>query len=890
VLVAVVGGGILLSTLASDVFRWDPIGVETRCGEWPFTCAIGTGLGVTAFAVAAGFAFWSLLRKQRLVALYRTRVRRLPGLRQRAAARISPQGRRDARQAGIVPRADLYALIVEDLRRGSPRPQLIVGAIGTGKSFAMNGLVRELAAKHFVPVQVDISRAKPGLDLLGLARDRFKRAMERDLLRSDEDFGVWQQIQRERRLVVLVDGLGGPGRRTPERDDIVRDALQRAAEDDYGLVVAARPEDVPEGLNVAVFELGPLDVGEAADFVVNQARSRAERRRAVDGRETVNAFLAAAEITETPFYLDYIAELHAAGRLAEMSVDRRPRFGLRLDLLEEYVMALMSAHARPEARLLGTSRTEVVDALAVAAHTNLSDAGDGPVSVPDHRPEDAFRAAEDAKRLELADTVDGQIRFRHAILEGYLAALQVVDGDAPVEECRRLLSTTRDEPGARTGVAVAIAGGLLAAGTPDAAAAVARAIVATAGERSDGTSFPLITGAIDIATLLDGAHADRVLSDIADFARDRIDDPQPKDPAVERIRVAARLRRIGGTQACRALWHLTADSEYLVRLAAARRLAELGDVACGFLERELSAMPAATGRVDEQQLQRWGVEAWLLPSLHATGDASREWVAERIGAWLAVPWEHAHPALEASLAQGFKFAATRSAERLARPDLEIKWARCLLARARFWYAKVNLLQAVTVWDMRAGPPYDAARAVIRPLVSGGHPFVCRTARLCRDALGGDIVRHVWADEAAVSRRATSGPWPHSPVAEGWRALGDRASMLMGDVILALNLIEGDSRDTGGDRRDRIERACVEKAPVCLGPPADLERLRVGGTQAVVGSTCTARCDQQLCPYPARARPTYRGELTEAFCRHQADIRGRRQSRALWLEMEQRVQA
>ena len=84
-------------------------------------------------------------------------------------------------------------------------------------------------------------------------------------------------------------------------------------------------------------------------------------------------------------------------------------------------------------------------------------------------------------------------------------------------------------------------------------------------------------------------------------------------------------------------------------------------------------------------------------------------------------------------------------------------------------------------------------------------------------------------------------------------------------------------------------ACVDALPRCLTARDGLDLLRVTGTRATESSACSHRCGQGLCPYPARARPTYRGEVTEAFCRHQASLRYGR-ARRLWLEMEARVQA
>jgi hypothetical protein len=879
--------GVIALSLA---LRWDRLGIEDGCTARPFTCGMGTGLAVTLFAVATGFTFWTLVRKERLVALYLKRVRGLPRRWRRVFAFVRRSGRGAAPRSGMVPRPDLDQLVIDELRRGGPRPQLIVGPIGSGKTFAMAGLARALAAKRFVPVRVELGDGGGDIDFLALARDRFSREMRRDLLRDGEDFGVWQRLEREGRLVVLIDGLGAPPGRQTAWHARVRDAICSAAEDDYGLVVAARPEDVPDGLNVSVYELGPLDVERAADFVVSHANGSAHGN---DGREVITTFLRAAEVAETPFYLDYIVELHTAGRLAMMPVDHPRRFQLRLDLLEEYVLALMSANAQRDTRLLGTSRVDLLDALAGAARDSV--ARGVPVSLRGRGVSDARRSTEDARRLGLVQRTATGDRFRHAIIEGYLAALDIVGGPDPVGTCEGLLQGTGDAAGERagrnSGVAVAIAGGLLAAEAPDDASAVAGAIVRAATHKTDGGSFPLVTAAADIASLLPDERRRDVAADIAEFVRVRARAPAPGDHPLERSRLAGRLKAMRGEDAARALWALAHDKDYLVRLTAARRLAELGDTAVAVIERSLDEVSERrdADTTDDALLCR-SLECWLLPSLYATARARRTWVGERLAHWLALPPGADHPVVEASLAQGFKLAAIRPAARVEGPVEEARWAATLLEGVRFWYSQVNLLQAVTVWD--AGRPHhESAHRVIGARVSHPHTFVRRTARLCLEALDGHVRRSIWSDEAAVSSRAVSGQWPDSPVAEGWWALGPEASRLMADIILALNLIEGDGRQGRGaaERRARMNRVCVPDLAHCLGPPPLPDRLRVGGTLALSPSACANGCGQRLCPYPARTQPTYRGELSEAFCRHQASLR-RGAAKALWLEMEHRVQA
>src|SRR5690349_7977262 len=170
-----VGGATLATLLGFRAVSSDGrLGIEGDCSENAFTCGMGTGLGTTVLAVAVGFLFWRFLRTRRVVDIYRRQIHGMTSRR--------PWPRRAAGALRMVPRTDLVALVIEDLCRGGRRPQLIVGAIGTGKTCAMAHLKRELAAKRFVPVEVTLDpKAATDLDLIELAHEAFKRATRRNL-------------------------------------------------------------------------------------------------------------------------------------------------------------------------------------------------------------------------------------------------------------------------------------------------------------------------------------------------------------------------------------------------------------------------------------------------------------------------------------------------------------------------------------------------------------------------------------------------------------------------------------------------------------------------------------------------------------------------------------
>jgi hypothetical protein len=279
------------------------------------------------------------------------------------------------------------------------------------------------------------------------------------------------------------------------------------------------------------------------------------------------------------------------------------------------------------------------------------------------------------------------------------------------------------------------------------------------------------------------------------------------------------------------------------------------------------------------------VQAWMVPTLHAAAREQRAWTDELMRGWARTRWEDTDPGVEASFAQGLKFAAVRGGD-----GALLAAARDLLGRGRFWYSRLNAVQAIALCGLASDACRAEATAVVRDASNDPDPLVARAAVGCRYALQGEPRRWIWDDEVAVSRRADSGP-VGSRVALGWRALDASASELMADVIVALNLIEGDSR-VEHQRSERLLRACGSAFPACLGEAReDRRRLGVLGTTALGGSPCPASCGLRLCPYPARSEPTFRGELDEAFCRELArHHRSRAALHEFWTQMEERVRS
>ncbi|MEV8460151.1 MULTISPECIES: NACHT domain-containing protein [Streptomyces] len=335
-------------------------------------------------------------------------------------------------------------------------------------------------------------------------------------------------------------------------------------------------------------------------------------------------------------------------------------------------------------------------------------------------------------------------------------------------------------------------------------------------------------------------------------------------------------------------------------------------------------------------LREFVMRAWLVPMLlGSVDDSHRDEARQRLTKWL----RHLDPnatggrpdlplALEAALAQGFKYAANRRKRHPhtypgSRADL-IRQAETVLQQSRCWYAQLSLLQALCLWELpdTAGRREDgtgrdedehggvershaiggttavqtverwlsmagaANRQPGRPGRDGGsprrplHPFVAEAGDLVALALEtGQPERFLWIDEKGVvdtigSRLAHHGGYrKHAlwiPPSVGWSTLDPRAQRLVADVLIMLNLVERDGLpDEVEERMARAEQPGMALPPCIRTNRSPLRPdLRVGtSVPPAPGSTCLPDCKFQLCPYPPRGAVP-RGEIREPFCRQQ----------------------
>ncbi|WP_431040614.1 NACHT domain-containing protein [Streptomyces sp. P1-3] len=306
--------------------------------------------------------------------------------------------------------------------------------------------------------------------------------------------------------------------------------------------------------------------------------------------------------------------------------------------------------------------------------------------------------------------------------------------------------------------------------------------------------------------------------------------------------------------------------------------------------------------------------AWLVPLLvgsvttHRHQDTPYEflesWV-RRVGVPEPADATALDLSLEVALAQGFKYAANRRhSHPHARPEAreylsEQAWN--MLKRTRFWFTRLTLLHALTLWDLPDGPAVtppergkgsDPAEQVRQWLALPGgepqHPFVDAAAELCVWAMETrQPARFLWIDESGVAAQVGSQTAPRGearkhrlwiPPSTGWSTLHPRARQLLADVLLLLNLAE--RGDWPKDRLRRLQRTARSDLPPCLTRdrgPLDPGRSVVRTAASQAGSNCRDDCAFELCPYPPTGLDSHRVELSEAFCRAQSTLLSRSRS-------------
>ncbi|GAA4316602.1 hypothetical protein GCM10023086_39060 [Streptomyces venetus] len=463
--------GVLLLVLAMAFVAWMVWGIvellspaprkpgpfEKGCTGHPLACS-GLASGATTlflFALTALLflvvAYWPVKRK------YLKTVRNNPHGVVPTAGRIFGE---------VVGRDALcHTILKEVTSKENPRPQLIMGGAGAGKTAVLLKLAEKLAKERYIPVPIRLrekqareTKDRENLDFEALGEQRFYeiiRTRSRIMPFTVDPKKLWQKLRNNGRIVVLADGLEellisdgiGSG-----RDILIRDAVQRANEQNLPLVIASRPHDPIRGINASLIDLEPLNEEEALDYL------RSSQDHSTEDEQRLKYVVRVARVVESPLYLQLMKELcdqgltkHLRYREADTDLDTRSHEILtnqRLHLLKTWVHAVSDGMLYRHVQISTDVRRKVIDQISLLACIGLQ--RDSVVVefryLFEERPEtrepleDCTEVKDELKKLqttsgigrELATTLGAKLglvepygdglRFPHSIMQAYLGS------------------------------------------------------------------------------------------------------------------------------------------------------------------------------------------------------------------------------------------------------------------------------------------------------------------------------------------------------------------------------------------------------------------------------------------------------------------------------------
>lgn len=271
----------------------------------------------------------------------------------------------------VVGRDDLCGVLDADLRDRRARPHLLVSGEGTGKTAVLVRLTELLAEEGVVPVPIGLRDAVYELDFENLARERFFNEVNPYLVSSDEGETIWRRLRRDRKIVVLADGLEGAligSSAEMERDNIIRAAIRRAHQQHLPLVITSRPHDPLRATDAAILVLEPLSLEAALAYLAGDGTVQDDRR--------IAWIVETADVVEAPLYLQITRELQVKGLLEVSSaggVDTRgaDRSRLRLALLQTWERALIGGHLYEDVPLNRAERYAAIEHMSAVACVGL---------------------------------------------------------------------------------------------------------------------------------------------------------------------------------------------------------------------------------------------------------------------------------------------------------------------------------------------------------------------------------------------------------------------------------------------------------------------------------------------------------------------------------------
>jgi hypothetical protein len=916
------------------LFSWPgPIDRQAQCDAHAFGCGVVGGALVTVFVAGVAVSWVIVWRMFCVVDWGYAR-----------AARKQPTGfvPNAADVTDVVGRDDLCRVIEQDLRdRSSRRPHVIVGGVGAGKTAVLVRLTQWLADRGAVPVVVRLRDMKEDEDCRDLAARRFRSLNEARFRSDGEADRIWRRLCADGVVVVLADGLEEAMADSDARETSIRQVLDGARRAQLPLVITSRPDDALETLDVALIELGPLDEEKAFEYV------RGSRHRpgqpAMEDR-ALRALMLAAKVAEMPLYLQLTCQLYRHDLFTDddrKDLDSDHRLIIRLRLLDNWRRCIQDGRLVPDPAITADQRTRAIKCLSIlAAAALLKDTLEVKFKSLEHKrskvqgdedsepmfdfdPAKAGVASNIAARLGIVETLRVGVRFRHSIMQAYLGSLWIRDNvlenlvedhDRSVAESQYLTAGLANG-GREFLMALTMASASLAAESTNARW---RDVLGDLSERlceaaqPNGDDAPtddwrvlLLASAYEIARMVD--------PDRAAALREQCLMAWPIGPGSRRVVAAKRLAvdriaEVKAENAYEALYQLClVEPNYRVRVASAQYIGSGGDSAVRALHDRF--LRAAVERARElkgndfrqftdHDLRCACLQGWILPLMAGTAEQERDLVVALLDDWVEV-CDGAPRALDACIAQGLKYEANRVPHPAQNPTPRehlVRHAETIINRTDYWYTRMSLLHALTLWMLPANSrsPADRAHRMARWAGKDPHPFVQAAADLCLTALAtGKPAPYMWIDESGTvaklgQRLTASAPtdWATLWLTEslGWVALNRRALRLVADAMLMLNLTDGPQTNEGtAPRFDRAARASRPDLPPCMTQPGQRACFGVAagaGDQgwALPSEMCEGSCSFLLCPYPSTSQ-TLRQEFSESFCRRLI-----REKRAPWQEM------
>ena len=726
--------------------------LNNRCDKYSAACGAEVGFLIPLLLVALASAIFLFYRLRHVTSPVVSKARNSPqDLVETAAPDIGE----------IVGRDELCLVIMEDIHRpGTRRPHLLVGGVGAGKTAVLVRLTRLLAERNAVPVPIRLRDAKDELNFREMAHARFLAMAESGRLSADDAEKVWRQLSKDDKIVVIADGLEealteGKASVHEDRDNLIRIAIHRARELRLPLIIASRPHDPLRGADATIMELEPLSEEAALEYIDPGQNS-------VDAR-WLDWIVETAALTELPLYLQITRQLSRRDRLDYLSPDRSmqvdirsmDRSKLRLHLLTIWMEALFDGHLLGAVPLNRAEREATVEWLSALAcigllrdtidvkyeHYDEDESADQPEASQQPKYREIHHAIQGflkdklprrhldirlavtwGDKLNLVEAHGDGLRFRHSIMQAYLAsrfmstALQdskfqqdaLVSLRSPARELLiALVLYARSVPGPEQASADgSISSAGPSAGTTQASSrptlgsdvtSIREVLFGCATEAKDDVKkLDLYAATLEIDSFLGKPRHEEIARSVADgWESIRGGDQRTIDEAKlglvfrfgDAVRTIADRPARGLSKldpAYRELLEMARDEpSYPIRLAIAQEIGAGGDEAFRILRQPSYNEPGITwtnaawpngtasektgGKTDKNRTSRGrAFGAWLTPLLVGsvntfTNEARQELIRwlDHVGRDQEGGGNYFYLSLEVALAQGFKYAANR---------------------------------------------------------------------------------------------------------------------------------------------------------------------------------------------------------------------------------------